>query len=313
MRDRSEKVKVNTHGLGNETPASICAWSRETFGIGTSNLRYASRANEEMAEAVRAFASSPNSPDAPKEAVDVIIILCVMAENFGIQFKDFSEQDICKSGLSNAQLLMDANMFMAQLLDYLVRNDNDRTATHWIYGCYEKLCWFIRRTGREPQLLINEKMAFNRERKWVKDQGYTVRAEKVATKTAPFDAGWVRMGGDFLGWPIAVPVACPATAICALERALNSQREYSLSTLIDGQAIEAGAVALMNAIRRDNGVDGKIDWNSSGLSPGTKEKYKRHALDVLCASIAKHGAFDKLDAVGVDSAGGVGKVHIRYY
>lgn len=215
---RAWKESKMEYGKGQESQASIVAWSVETFGVCPSNLRLASRANEELAEAVRSFAADPNSIDAAKEAADVIIVLCSLADAFGVQFNHFQEQDMCRSGLSPAQLLMDANTFMAHLLDSLIRNDNDMTATHWIYGCYQKLCWFIRRIGLEPYVLVNQKMIINRSRKWVKDDGpggtgRQVRPEKI--EVVPTEAGWV-CTGEFMGWPVAVPIATPDVLISAL-------------------------------------------------------------------------------------------------
>lgn len=66
-----------------ETEASIVAWADETFGPTTSNVRVAARANEEMAEALRALSVDDRHPKAAEEIADVVIVLMRLARNLG--------------------------------------------------------------------------------------------------------------------------------------------------------------------------------------------------------------------------------------
>lgn len=67
-----------------ETQESITAWADETFGPSTSNMRIATRANEEMAELLRALSVDDASPDAAVEIADVVIILNRLATKLGV-------------------------------------------------------------------------------------------------------------------------------------------------------------------------------------------------------------------------------------
>jgi len=67
-----------------ETQQSITAWADETFGPSTSNMRIATRANEEMAELLRALSVDDTSPDAAVEIADVVIVLSRLASKLGV-------------------------------------------------------------------------------------------------------------------------------------------------------------------------------------------------------------------------------------
>jgi len=67
-----------------ETQQTICAWTEATFGSASSNARVAARANEEMAELLRALTADDNHPKAVEEAADVVIILYRLADRMGI-------------------------------------------------------------------------------------------------------------------------------------------------------------------------------------------------------------------------------------
>jgi NTP pyrophosphatase (non-canonical NTP hydrolase) len=67
-----------------ETQRSISDWANATFGPAPSNARIAARANEEMGELLRALTSDDNSPSAPIEAADVVIVLYRLCERMGV-------------------------------------------------------------------------------------------------------------------------------------------------------------------------------------------------------------------------------------
>ncbi len=66
-----------------ENQQSISAWATQTFGDASSNMRVATRANEEMAELLRALGSDENHPKAIEEAADVVIVLFRLAARMG--------------------------------------------------------------------------------------------------------------------------------------------------------------------------------------------------------------------------------------
>jgi NTP pyrophosphatase (non-canonical NTP hydrolase) len=67
-----------------ETQTTIFAWREEAFGPIVSSIRLAARANEEMAELIRALATDDNHPKAAEEVADVAIILYTLATRLGI-------------------------------------------------------------------------------------------------------------------------------------------------------------------------------------------------------------------------------------
>ena len=66
-----------------ENQKTISRWTNETFGPASSNARVAARANEEMAELLRALTADDRHPKAVEEAADVVIILYRLAERMG--------------------------------------------------------------------------------------------------------------------------------------------------------------------------------------------------------------------------------------
>lgn len=70
-----------------ESEQSVASWADETFGPATSNMRIAARANEEMAELLRALSVDDGNPKAAEEIADVVIILTRLARNLGTSIK----------------------------------------------------------------------------------------------------------------------------------------------------------------------------------------------------------------------------------
>lgn len=68
-----------------ETQATISAWAEETFGPISSTMRVAVRANEEMAELLRALSSDDANPKAAEEIADVVIVLYRVAARLGVE------------------------------------------------------------------------------------------------------------------------------------------------------------------------------------------------------------------------------------
>lgn len=66
-----------------ETQQTISEWAEETFGPVSSNARVAARANEEMAELLRALTADDSNPQAANEMADVLIPLFRLADRMG--------------------------------------------------------------------------------------------------------------------------------------------------------------------------------------------------------------------------------------
>ena len=67
-----------------ETQETVSRWSEETFGEVGTNIRVAARANEEMAELLRALSQDDNHSRASEEMADVVIVLYRLATRMGV-------------------------------------------------------------------------------------------------------------------------------------------------------------------------------------------------------------------------------------
>ena len=68
-----------------ETCTTIGEWASQTFGDAGCNARVAARANEEMAELLRAATSDKSPEEIIVEAADVVIILARLAYRNGFE------------------------------------------------------------------------------------------------------------------------------------------------------------------------------------------------------------------------------------
>ena len=66
-----------------ETTITISEWCEETFGPAHDIARVAARANEEMAELLRAVTSGKTGHDLVVECADVVIVLARLADKQG--------------------------------------------------------------------------------------------------------------------------------------------------------------------------------------------------------------------------------------
>jgi hypothetical protein len=66
-----------------ETQATVSEWCEGVFGPASSNARVAARANEEMAELLRALTADDRHPKAAEEMADVVIIFYRLASRLG--------------------------------------------------------------------------------------------------------------------------------------------------------------------------------------------------------------------------------------
>lgn len=66
-----------------ECQETISNWAEETFGPVTTNVRTATRLNDEMAELLSKLAKDDTHPGAGDEMADVLIILFRLAEKLG--------------------------------------------------------------------------------------------------------------------------------------------------------------------------------------------------------------------------------------
>ena len=80
-----------------ETQTTITQWANQTFGVSSSNVRVASRANEEMAELIRALTTDDYNPKAAEEIADVVIVLCRLATQLGCNILNEVDRKMIKN------------------------------------------------------------------------------------------------------------------------------------------------------------------------------------------------------------------------
>jgi NTP pyrophosphatase (non-canonical NTP hydrolase) len=66
-----------------ETQKTISDWAEQVFGPSSSNARVAARANEEMAELLRALTAADDSLKAAEKMADIVIVLYRLAQRMG--------------------------------------------------------------------------------------------------------------------------------------------------------------------------------------------------------------------------------------
>lgn len=71
-----------------ETQRSISQWAEDTFGVAGSDARVAARANEEMAELIRATTTDTPPARIAEEIADVVIVLYRLADRLGVDLHD---------------------------------------------------------------------------------------------------------------------------------------------------------------------------------------------------------------------------------
>lgn len=167
---------------------AVSEWSLSTFGEATS-LRLVTRANEEMAEAMRAYGAKKPEGESAGECVDVIIILCRLAHDCGMIWS-FGHEPVnaCEFARTD-QHLLNANKMMGKLIEAIAAAD--RVGTWFaLQETYQELWSFIRFSGHEPLTMVVNKMQENRSRNWTKTldgSGYHVRpgSEREAKGAGP--------------------------------------------------------------------------------------------------------------------------------
>jgi NTP pyrophosphatase (non-canonical NTP hydrolase) len=70
-----------------EDQVSISEWAQAAFGPVGSNIRVAARANEEMAELLRALSVDDVNPKAAEEIADILIVLYRLATRLGVDLQ----------------------------------------------------------------------------------------------------------------------------------------------------------------------------------------------------------------------------------
>lgn len=163
-----------------ETQQSISEWADRTFGPAQSNARVAARANEELAELLRAVTSG-NRDKTAEEAADVMIVLFRVAQRSGVNSRPLSPtgpHPLWDDAIAEAAAM--ANTHMAKLLQGVMYNDKYplmmlEEGLRCVHSWLRALCEHL---GTTLEAEIDRKMEINRSREWKVDgtgHGYHVR------------------------------------------------------------------------------------------------------------------------------------------
>ena len=172
-----------------ETQTSIIAWATETFGPDGSDFRLAARANDELAELLRAIAGTEpcihcggsrdfDASNCPcggayasaicAEAADVMIVLVRLAERHGLGILTRAADNM--RGQRPAMLSVTAAKHMSMLL---FRTESALNTPDVVKHDIVAIAFYLRQIchalGRDLRQEVRDKMAINRQRRWVKN------------------------------------------------------------------------------------------------------------------------------------------------
>ncbi len=163
-----------------EIQQSISQWVEETFGPAGSNLRCATRANEKMAELLKALSTDENHSKACEEAADVVIVLMRLATRMGIDL-DSEIRDIVlspdESQWTTLRRATGANEELSRGVRRLADNDIHPYASESVAMVCLLMDRLVRAMGGDLGCEIDRKMITNRARSWKSDgtgQGYHI-------------------------------------------------------------------------------------------------------------------------------------------
>jgi len=185
-------AEVATGAVMHETQATITAWANETFGEIPTSATLVARANEEMAELLRAVTQDDHHPKLSEELADVVIVLCRLGDRFGVdvlgQEKPFTRENWGPYWLvfnatqsyykSNAGRVADVGVRLMELLGDVALGWSHYTQSYSLVRVCILLHWLAREFGCDLQAEVEKKMAVNRTRVWAKTgdgHGYHVR------------------------------------------------------------------------------------------------------------------------------------------
>lgn len=149
-----------------ETQEAISQWAEKTFGPASSHARVAARANEEMAELLRALTADDNHPKAAEECADVVIVLYRLATRLREKI-EIENSPLPVPAKSNFHLAAHANKHLSSLLTYLAEDDNPPSRAGFRLDDISAILNVIaNRLGTNLADEIEKKMAVNYSRTW---------------------------------------------------------------------------------------------------------------------------------------------------
>ncbi len=148
-----------------ETVHTISDWAAETFGPPSSDIRVAARANEELAELLRAVTSGAPVGKVVEECADVLIVLARLSVRIGLRL-DIGDRPTITADVTPLQATIVAMREMHRLVDAIERDPVPLRARAALTAIWQIVGAIIVMFGSSPAEAVNAKMAVNRRRVW---------------------------------------------------------------------------------------------------------------------------------------------------
>ncbi len=144
-----------------ETLASIADWANATFGPVRADLRVAARANQELAEMLRAVTAGVPAARIVEEGAGVLIVLARLAPRLGVA-PEIREIAVDLPDITILSVTILAMSDMRRLVEALA-NEDRRKAGVILNSLWNCVCLAIGLAGSTAAQAINARMAVNRE------------------------------------------------------------------------------------------------------------------------------------------------------
>jgi hypothetical protein len=162
----------------------ICNWAESAFGPTTDLALVLARANDELAEGMRAITAGKPFEDVAKKVADVAIVLCRAASLAHIELRRV--EDSRRTGPGTTWMALHLfHQVGTELLDGIEHAEDpaDFATRFHIRAAYAGLGDLARQLGFGLWDRIDARMAINRNRKWCRDgagHGYGSREKMPA-------------------------------------------------------------------------------------------------------------------------------------
>jgi len=152
-----------------ETIESIAAWQDATFGPVQSRARSIARANEELAELIRAWTSNEPPEKIIAEAADVVIVLCALAWMMRAKDEEVS-LDFLGDGIIQPRHAVPA---MAKCMAFALNQVTEDIIPFSLHVTVMYIMSYakglVAALGGKLQDAVDAKMVINRARQWKHD------------------------------------------------------------------------------------------------------------------------------------------------
>lgn len=152
-----------------ETTQSIAVWADQTFGAAPSAFRVATRANEELAELLRAISAGKPTAEIAEEAADTAIVLARLGHMIGADVLKAAKAWLISPRGYPMDYAVKAHHNMGALLGHTLGNSTTVAGRAALATCIGELMNVCSALGHDLLAEIDRKMEVNRTRQWKLD------------------------------------------------------------------------------------------------------------------------------------------------